>query len=429
MKREKTTLAERIALAKARRKKAQESKRPTRDSALTEECAEVRKLLPANYDFQLEKSVARLRGSKAKLLALQLPEGLLMFACILSDIFKQLTGVEEVFIFGDVTYGACCIDDYAAKALGCDFLIHYGHSCLIPVDVTKKPSHKDDIPLSLLYVFVDIKFEVNHMVECIRLTLPDSGLVKLHLLGTIQFAGCLSLAKEALAGSGYEVEVPQGKPLSRGEVLGCSSPTLEIASPALQSSNPAGEGRDSTVSTKVVKQDIMIFVADGRFHMESAMIANPTIPSYQYNPYDKKLTLEGYDVGLLKQNRMSEIIRARAGQKWCIIMGTLGRQGNPGIVRRLKKLLSDSNKPYIVLLLSEAFPSKLRLLQDEVDCFVQVCCPRLSIDWGLSYHKPLLTPYECFVVFDKEVFREQYPQDYYLRDSGPWTNYYSERTG
>lgn len=31
---------------------------------------------------------------------------------------------------GDVTYGACCIDDYTAVALGCDMLIHYGHSCL-----------------------------------------------------------------------------------------------------------------------------------------------------------------------------------------------------------------------------------------------------------------------------------------------------------
>ena len=31
---------------------------------------------------------------------------------------------------GDVTYGACCIDDYTAKALGADLMVHYGHSCL-----------------------------------------------------------------------------------------------------------------------------------------------------------------------------------------------------------------------------------------------------------------------------------------------------------
>ena len=31
---------------------------------------------------------------------------------------------------GDVTYGACCVDDYSARALECDFMVHYGHSCL-----------------------------------------------------------------------------------------------------------------------------------------------------------------------------------------------------------------------------------------------------------------------------------------------------------
>lgn len=40
-------------------------------------------------------------------------------------------------VLGDVTYGACCVDDFSAKALGADLLVHYGHSCLVPVDVTK----------------------------------------------------------------------------------------------------------------------------------------------------------------------------------------------------------------------------------------------------------------------------------------------------
>ena len=36
----------------------------------------------------------------------------------------------ETLIMSDVTYGACCVDDYSARALGCDFMVHYGHSCL-----------------------------------------------------------------------------------------------------------------------------------------------------------------------------------------------------------------------------------------------------------------------------------------------------------
>ena len=31
-----------------------------------------------------------------------------------------------MLLLGDVTYGACCIDDFTAVALGADFMIHYG---------------------------------------------------------------------------------------------------------------------------------------------------------------------------------------------------------------------------------------------------------------------------------------------------------------
>ena len=36
----------------------------------------------------------------------------------------------DTVIMGDVTYGACCVDDFTARALGCDMMVHYGHSCL-----------------------------------------------------------------------------------------------------------------------------------------------------------------------------------------------------------------------------------------------------------------------------------------------------------
>ncbi len=71
----------------------------------------------------------------------------------------SFAGVEHCFILGDVTYGACCIDDFSAAALGADFLVHYGHSCLVPVDVTKVPC---------MYIFVDIKIDTEHLIESIR---------------------------------------------------------------------------------------------------------------------------------------------------------------------------------------------------------------------------------------------------------------------
>ena len=68
--------------------------------------------------------------------------------------------MEHCFILGEVTYGACCVDDFSARALGAEFLVHYGHSCLVPVDVMP------DMPS--MYVFVDIKIDIQHLVDTVR---------------------------------------------------------------------------------------------------------------------------------------------------------------------------------------------------------------------------------------------------------------------
>lgn len=52
------------------------------------------------------------------------------------------------------------------------------------------------------------------------------------------------------------------------------------------------------------------------------------------------------------------------------------------------------------VLLSEVAPTKLDMMS-HVDAWIQIACPRLSIDWGEGFHKPTLTPYEvnpCFTL-------------------------------
>lgn len=115
-------------------------------------------VLPANYNFELHKTIWRVQQTDAKRVALQFPEGLLMFACAIADIIERFTSAETI-IMGDVTYGACCVDDFTARALGADLMVHYGHSCLVPIDATT---------IKMLYVFVDIKIDNQHVVDTIR---------------------------------------------------------------------------------------------------------------------------------------------------------------------------------------------------------------------------------------------------------------------
>ena len=130
-------------------------------------------------------------------------------------------------------------------------------------------------------------------------------------------------------------------------------------------------------------------LGDGRFHLESAMIANPSLKSYRYDPYSKVFSIESYDHDLMKRNRMNEINKATTSKSksWGVILGTLGRQGNPRTLDFLTKKLKDNGKSVFTILLSEIFPQKLKLMSSSVEAWVQIACPRLSIDWGLAFDK------------------------------------------
>lgn len=87
----------------------------------------------------------------------------MLYACLISDIINKFTE-SECIILGDVTYGACCIDDISSKLLDVDFLIHYGHSCLKPINETV---------VKTLYVFVEINIDISHFLETFKLNFTN----------------------------------------------------------------------------------------------------------------------------------------------------------------------------------------------------------------------------------------------------------------
>ncbi|KAJ5894981.1 2-(3-amino-3-carboxypropyl)histidine synthase subunit 1 [Penicillium taxi] len=343
-------------------------------------------LLPKNYHFEIPKTIHRVRSSGATRVALQFPEGLLIFATTISDILTQFCPGIETLIMGDVTYGACCIDDYTARALGCDLLVHYAHSCLIPVDVTK---------IKTLYIFVDITIDTAHLLATLERNFKPGQSIA--TVGTIQFNATLHGLKSVLERAGFRVIVPQIMPLSKGEILGCTSPKL-----------PESE------------VDVILYLGDGHFHLESAMIHNPSIPAYRYDPYSRTLTRESYDHDEMHTLRRDAIASAKTAKKWGIILGSLGRQGNPHTMAMIERHLAERGIPVINLLLSEIFPGKLASMSD-VECWVQIACPRLSIDWGYAFSRPLLTPYEALIALGEredwgKANKGVYPMDFYAKE-------------
>ncbi|KAK8934912.1 hypothetical protein KSP39_PZI014850 [Platanthera zijinensis] len=395
-------------------------------------------LLPSNYNFEVHKTLHRIASSSARRVALQLPDGLLMYSLPLADILRSFSLAHDVFVLADPTYGACCLDDFSASALSADLLVHYGHSCLVPVPSSRLP---------VLYVFVDIRIQVPRLTAAVRSVFTSSR--RLALAGTVQFVSAVHAARPLLEAEGYTIVVPQAKPLSPGEVLGCTAPSI-----------PKSNGVDAVV-----------FIADGRFHLEAFMIANPQIPAYRYDPYLGVLILEEYDHEGMKRARKDAIFTARKATNWGIILGTLGRQGNTKVLDRVIEKMEEKELDWTVVLMSEISPARINLFGDSVDAWVQIACPRLSIDWGEGFSKPLLTTFELEIAlgyipgwWEKErragsknaidcepgIMRKQpcsnpgcsrasdsccscadeatdYPMDYYSQDGGDWNSSYAKK--
>ncbi|KAL8536418.1 hypothetical protein ACS0TY_011870 [Phlomoides rotata] len=379
-------------------------------------------LLPANYNFEIHKIIWRVRSANATRVALQFPEGLLMYSLIISDILSTFAGVTHCFVLGDVTYGACCVDDLSSRALDVHLLVHFGHSCLVPIDCTTVP---------VLYIFVEIGINTRKLIHELNYNFSPDKTSSFIMAGTIQFSNAIRAVKPELENLGFRVLVPQSKPLSAGEVLGCTAPSVKLQ-------GVAG------------KEDVIIFVADGRFHLEAFMIANPELRAFRYDPYLGKLFLEEYDHEGMKGDRRRAIERAVGAKTWGIVLGTLGRQGNPMVLNRLEGKMRDKGLDFMVVLISELSPKKIELFGDAVDAWVQIACPRLSIDWGDAFKKPLLTAFEAEIAlgdlpgwWERKVKCDDnnedccrngnvqngvdYPMDYYAQDGGEWSSSYSKK--
>ncbi|KAK6933408.1 Diphthamide synthesis DPH1/DPH2 [Dillenia turbinata] len=91
---------------------------------------------------------------------------------------------------------ACCTNGFSASALGANLLIHYGHYCFVPIDATQIPC---------LYVFVEIKINVDSLIKTIKLNFGDVDVNRIVFAGTTQFSAVIWAAKPELERAGFRV--------------------------------------------------------------------------------------------------------------------------------------------------------------------------------------------------------------------------------
>jgi 2-(3-amino-3-carboxypropyl)histidine synthase len=82
--------------------------------------------IDSDYDLELERAINEIKKTKAKLVCIQLPDGMKLLATEIAKAIEEKTSAKVLIWFG-TCFGACDIPQGLEK-LGVDLLIQWGHS-------------------------------------------------------------------------------------------------------------------------------------------------------------------------------------------------------------------------------------------------------------------------------------------------------------
>jgi len=277
---------------------------------------------------------------------LQVPDGLKRKALEIADENG------DVLIDCETCYGACDLAIHEAKILGCEKIIHFGHSKLID----------SDIPVE----YKELREEYNP-VPVLEKSFDKIKGNKIGLVSTLQFLDSLESAKEFLEKKGKTVKIGKGK-IYPGQILGCDISSAK------------------SIENEV---DSFLFIGSGKFHPLG--LALKTEKPVFVLDVEKNIIYELDKQEFLKQ-KYAAIALAKDANKFGILVSVKPGQLNLELAKRIKKELEEKGKKAYILVFNEIKPEKLEGL--ELDCYVNTACPRIAIEDRTLFKKPILNPDE-----------------------------------
>ncbi len=307
------------------------------------------------HEIPMSGILRELQELKAERVLIQTPEGLKREAQELAD-FLERNGI-EVIISGDINYGACDPADREAKMLGCDALIHLGHSYM-------------ELHLEVPTIFVPAFARVD-VIPAIERNLDEIKKLgrRIGLVTTVQHIPQLERAKKFLQKQGFTVLIGEGdgRTSFSGQILGCN----------FTSANVDAEG--------------ILFIGAGYFHPIGVALATKK-PTLAVNPYSGDATWMNQEVERLIRKRWAQIAKAYDARKFGVIVSTKKGQLRLAEARRIVRLLMEHEREATLIAMNYiSYPS---LEGFDFDAYVVVACPRVPIDDYENWRKPVLTPPE-----------------------------------
>jgi 2-(3-amino-3-carboxypropyl)histidine synthase len=344
------------------------------------------------YDLEESRLIEEIRKRSSKRVLLQLPEGLKSLAARLAKTLSDATGV-EVFVSGDPCYGACDLALLQMSQLQADLLIHVGHAQI--------PSLETDGRVVYVEARSDEKIE-KPLAEALEFLKNDT---RVGLAASVQHLHLLKQAQETLQRAGKTVYLgkPSGRLKHEGQILGCDY------------------GSALSISKNV---EAFLVIAGGDFHVLGVALSSGK-KTIVIDPYLQTARDATPLVNKILRQRWATISKFKEAERIGVIVGTKSGQMDLALAARLRSLLEDSGKSCTMIASLELRPESIESFTD-LDGFVEVACPRISLDDRGSYRKPILNPDEALIAIGRKSWEDygKYTEEAWNRasattDEGP----------
>ncbi len=301
--------------------------------------------------------VAALREIRPQRIVLQVPAGLVRNAHEIAEGLRTEVGA-PVALATRACFGAC---DFPSRdeAPSADVAVVLGHAPIPNVELVRPT------------FFVEMR-EAGGDPERLADTLVAAGVPRrLGLVFSIQHLDLAGPLSESLGRRGVSVRIGRGdrRLAYAGQALGCNYTGAEA------------------VAAEV---DAFVFVGTGAFHPIGLAFATDR-PVWSLDPLRNSLD-PPIDRAELVGRRQLAVASAREARRWGILVSTFRGQDRLGTARALEEKARARGRDAEILLFDRLDPRDLE--GRAFDAYVNTACPRIALDDGALYGKPMLTPPE-----------------------------------
>jgi diphthamide biosynthesis protein 2 len=357
--------------------------------------------------YEVERTINEIREGRWKRIALQfedamLPDAVRVYETLRSGLRRpkpksELNKLENevdtmslneqgnqedddyrLFILGDTSYGACCVDEIAAEHVNGEVVVHYGRSCLSPT-----------ARLPVIYVFTTRPLDVPALVRVFKDTYPDPT-SKVVLLADVPFAAHQPVIAAQLKKDGY----------------------INVFSTDILH-DPSSPLPNRTTPDDVAK-DVAALKEYQAFHIGQPPTALLLILSSRvagihiYNhgdpapPQPAKATLVSSSLTL--RRRYALITSLTTVSVFGILINTLSVKNYLHIVEHVKAQISAAGKKHYTFVVGKVNAAKIANFS-EIGGWVVIGCWESSLIESADFYRPLITPFELRLVLQADSER------------------------